>query len=126
MEKSRSTIHEEDQAERSNIQSDTDSSREEVHAEDVLQVGKLHDQITKLQITAKNNCENIAKLTISMDKLSPLTEDDLIPTLKSIVKTQEANTIVAKNVLKIIGYLSAVVGLLYLVFHFWTEIKKLK
>lgn len=89
-------------------------SRTQIHEADVLQVGKLHEQITELQKIATNNCNNIQKLL-------PLVP--IIPTVEAIVKNQEANTIVGAKVLKVIGVISAIFGLLYLIFRFWKELK---
>jgi hypothetical protein len=109
-------INEKQVVEKTRAESDATNleSRTQIHEADVLQVGKLHEQITELQKIAINNCNNIQKLL-------PLVP--IIPTVEAIVKNQEANTIVGKKVLKVIGVISAVVGLLYLIFHFWGEIK---
>lgn len=90
------------------------ASRQEFHREDIVQVGKIHDQITQLQITAKNNCENIAKLL-------PLV--GLIPTLNDVVENQKANIYMGRKLIRWVGYVSAMIGLIYLIFRFWKEIK---
>jgi len=48
---------------------------------------------------------------------------DLIPTLNEIVENQKATVYMGRKILRMIGYISAVIGLLYLIFQFWKEIK---
>lgn len=67
------------------------------------------------------HCE-INKITAEqVNKLMPLV--DLIPTLNEIVENQKANVYIGRKIIKIIGVISAIVGLLYLIFRFWREIK---
>jgi len=62
-----------------------------------------------------------AKSVVKLEKLLPLV--DLIPTLQEIVENQKATIIVGRKALRIIGYISAALGLLYLIFRFWREVK---
>lgn len=73
------------------------------------------------QIEFRDHCKANAETDKKLDKLMPLV--DLIPTLQEIVESQKANVIVAKKVLRFVGYASAVIGLIYLIFKFWKDIK---
>lgn len=102
-----------------------EDSRTKVHQEDTDHIRELRD---KLEIHCKQNKvrdelidDRDAKTEKKIDRLMPLV--DLIPTLESIVEDQKAMTIVSKKILRIVGYISAVIGLLYLVFRFWKDIK---
>jgi hypothetical protein len=91
-----------------------EKSRSTIHSEDILQVGKIHEQISELQITAKNNYQNI-------EKLLPLVT--LIPSIEDIVENQRATALIGRKILKWIAVISAILGLLYLIFRFWKEVK---
>lgn len=67
------------------------------------------------------HCRENSETTNKLDQLMPLVE--LIPTLKEIVQSQKATVIVAQRVLRFVGYLSAIIGLIYLIFRFWKDIK---
>ena len=67
---------------------------------------------------AKENRQAIEK---KLDKLMPLV--DLIPTLEDIAENQKAMTVVGKKVMKVIGVIATILGLIYLIFRFWKEIK---
>lgn len=135
-EKSRSQIHEEStkQADdlhdlefdkQDKIHSSDISDRDEIHADDTLQIKNLSNKLdqhikdNKAQFkvskeTGRINGENIKKLL-------PLA--DLAPTLNEIVENQKAFTYVGRKVLRIIGYIAAVVGLLIGLFELYKRVK---
>lgn len=77
------------------------------------------DSVTRDQFI--EHCRENERTAEKLDQLMPLV--DLIPTLKEIVQSQKANVIVAQKVLRVVGYLSAIIGLVYLIFKFWKDIK---
>jgi hypothetical protein len=102
-----------------------EKTRTKIHSED-------HDQIAKLARDLEFHCkqnesrdklvdERDRKTEKKIDQLLPLV--NLIPTLNDIVENQKANIYMGRKILKIIGYISAVIGLLYLIFKFWKDIK---
>jgi hypothetical protein len=69
----------------------------------------------------QDHCRENEATALQLEKLMPLV--DLIPTLNEIVENQKATVYMGRKVLRMIGYISAVIGLLYLIFQFWKEIK---
>ena len=67
------------------------------------------------------HCRDNDKQSEQIAKLMPLAE--LIPTLEEIVENQRAMTFVAKKVLKIVGYIAAVVGLIIAILELWKRVK---
>lgn len=69
----------------------------------------------------QDHCRENEATASQLEKLMPLV--DLIPILNEIVENQKATVYMGRKVLRMIGYISAVIGLLYLIFQFWKEIK---
>ena len=72
----------------------------------------------------KEHCEenqSTATTVNDLKQLLPLVA--LIPTLEEIVENQKAATIIGKKIFKIIGVISAIIGLIYLIFRFGKEIR---
>jgi len=79
------------------------------------QVKKLHDQIKQLQISTKNNCENIKKLL-------PLVE--LIPTLNEIVEDEKSKRWLAKRIVSFLKIAGIIIGSLAAIFGIGFAIMK--
>ena len=94
-------------------------SREEIHEEDIAQVKKLEVAFNQhCAVGDMRDRENDKKI----DKLLPLVE--LIPTIQSMVEDQKATVYLGRKILRVIGAISAVVGLAYLILQFWREVKQ--
>jgi len=121
IEQSRTEVHNED----SEHFDDREESAQKVHDDDTSQIKQLSDKLDshckQNIIDAKINDEHYKSNASKIDKLLPLV--NLIPTLNEIVENQKAMSIVGKKVLKIIGVISAIIGLIYLIFRFWKEVK---
>jgi len=93
--------------------------RDIIHSQDVLQVADLKKS---LLAHYKQNEDHDRLTDEKFERLMPLA--DLIPALQEIVENQRAMSYVGKKILRILGYISAIVTLLYLFFKFWQDIKK--
>lgn len=100
---------------RQGIADENDASRIKIHKEDVLQVQVLHEQITTLQKIAKDNCDNITKLM-------PLVT--LAPMIEQMVEERRAYTFIASKMLKVIGVIAAIIGLVYGAVKLWQEFRR--
>ena len=93
--------------------------RDIIHSQDVLQVADLKKSLLDHR---KQNEDHDRLTDEKFERLMPLA--DLIPALQEIVENQRAMSYVGKKILRILGYISATVTLLYLFFKFWQDIKK--
>ena len=78
---------------------------------------QFQDHCGENEVTAAIAVDTADKL----ERLMPLV--DLIPTLNEIVENQKATVYMGRKVLRMISYISAVIGLLYLIFQFWKAVK---
>lgn len=78
---------------------------------------QFQDHCRENEVTAAIAVDTADKL----ERLMPLV--DLIPTLNEIVENQKATVYMGRKVLRMISYISAVIGLLYLIFQFWKAVK---
>lgn len=78
----------------------------------------MTEPITRLEF--KTHCKENQVTSARLEKLMPLV--DLIPTLQEIVENQKATIYMGRKILKWIGYISAAIGLLYLILKFWKEL----
>jgi len=67
------------------------------------------------------HCRDNDKQSEQIAKLMPLVE--LIPAIEVILENQRAMSIVGKKVMKIIGVIASIIGLVYMIVKFWKEIK---
>lgn len=83
------------------------------------------EKIDNLTLALQKHCtENELRDRMNdekLEKLMPLV--DLIPTLTQIAEDQKAAVNMGRRFLKAVGVISSVIGLLYLIFCFWKEIK---
>jgi len=77
------------------------------------------DIITRKEF--QDHCQENEATAAQLERLMPLV--DLIPTLNEIVENQKATVYMGRKVLRMISYISAVIGLLYLIFQFWKAVK---
>lgn len=68
-----------------------------------------------------DHCRENEETAAQLEKLMPLA--DLIPTLKEIVEEKKSMTFVGKKILKIIGYVAAVVGLMISIIELYKRVK---
>jgi len=90
------------------------NQEKQFHKDNTLQVAKIYNQIKELRKISANNCKVIAKLM-------PLV--DLIPVLKEIAEEKRAITLIGRNVLKILGVISLIIGIIIGTFEIWKRIK---
>lgn len=79
-----------------------------------------------MDITRKEfelHCKENQETSQQLDKLMWLADPEMKQALKEIVENQKSMTNVGKRVIKVVGYLSAIIGLLYLMFKFISEIR---
>lgn len=79
----------------------------------------MDDPITQKQFA--DHCRENEETAAQLEKLMPLA--DLIPTLNEIVDNQKATVYMGRKFLRIIGTVSAIIGLAYLIVQFWKVIK---
>lgn len=75
--------------------------------------------ITQAQFA--EHCKENQVTADQLKKLMPLA--DLIPTLKEIVEEKKSMTFVGKKILKIIGYVAAVIGLMISIIELYKRVK---
>ena len=113
---------------RTQIAEDNDTSRATIHRDDTHQIKDLSEKLEKHceQNEARDVLidERDSNTEKKIDQLLPLV--DLIPTLKGIVEDKKATVFMGRKLLRIVGYVSAALGLLYLIFKFWADIKNIK
>lgn len=69
----------------------------------------------------ENHCRENQATSDQLEKLMPLV--DLIPILQEIVEEKKSMTYVGKKILKIIGYIAAVVGLIISIIELYKRVK---
>jgi len=83
------------------------------------------EKIDNLTLALQTHCkENELRDKMNdekLEKLMPLV--DLIPTLNELVESQKATVYMSRKLLKFVGVVSSVIGLLYLIFTFWKDIE---
>jgi hypothetical protein len=110
-----------------------EQSRTEIHSDDTFHLKELSKKVEQNSKDLQAHCkQNVARDKIidsrdaktekKIDQLLPLVE--LVPLLKQMVDEKRAYTIIAAKVLKWIGVLGALVGLVYGAIKLWQEIKK--
>jgi hypothetical protein len=103
-----------------------EKTRTKVHAEDTADFDDLKlalmQHCDRQQIREELVDKRDAETGKKIDKLMPLV--DLIPTLETIAENQRAAVVVGRSVLRWIGYISAVLGLVWLILQFWKEVKR--
>jgi hypothetical protein len=83
--------------------------------------------IVKEEVVTKDefqdHCLANQKTDEKLEKIMWLADPEMKKALKEIVTNQQSMTNVGKRVIKIIGYLSAFFGLIYLMFKMYKDIK---
>ena len=82
---------------------------------------KIGDTVTEAEFS--RHCEENKVTDRKLDQLMWLAEPEMQTAMKEMIENQRAAAIVGKRVFKFVGYVSAVLGLAYLIFKFWKDIK---